>query len=176
MKKSQDIRGIFILNVEMKKERIASLVAIFCNGRATFSGHSVYFNNANLCGEGIVWLSKFVEANSKLQSFCRHHNRIDNMDSVQCLSRSLKSRLLLSHWDLGSSPEILSIILQSDIEYIILENNNIDSFGAVTIAEYLEGNPPIQRIDLEHNRLNDYDAVILISQALKRKGRGTQCV
>ena len=40
-------------------------------------------------------------------------------------------------------------------------------WGAVTIAEYLEGDPPIHRIDLEHNRLNDDDAV-LISQALKR--------
>jgi Ran GTPase-activating protein (RanGAP) involved in mRNA processing and transport len=39
--------------------------------------------------------------------------------------------------------------------------------GAVKIAEYLEDDPPICRIDLDHNRLNDDDAV-LISQALKR--------
>jgi Ran GTPase-activating protein (RanGAP) involved in mRNA processing and transport len=38
--------------------------------------------------------------------------------------------------------------------------------GAVTIAEYLESDPPIDRIDLNHNRLSD-DDVILISQALK---------
>ena len=38
---------------------------------------------------------------------------------------------------------------------------------AVKIAEYLESDPPIDRIDLDHNRLNDDDA-ILISQALKR--------
>jgi hypothetical protein len=44
---------------------------------------------------------------------------------------------------------------------------HIDSLGAVKIAEYLEGDPPIHRIDLDHNRLNDDDA-ILISQALKR--------
>jgi Ran GTPase-activating protein (RanGAP) involved in mRNA processing and transport len=69
--------------------------------------------------------------------------------------------------DLGSSPEILSVILQSDVEYINLDNNNIDSLGAVKIAEYLEGDPPIRRIDLDHNRLNDNDA-ILIAQALKR--------
>jgi hypothetical protein len=43
----------------------------------------------------------------------------------------------------------------------------MDSFGAIKIAEYLEGDPPIRRIDLDHNRLND-DDVILISQALKR--------
>jgi hypothetical protein len=62
---------------------------------------------------------------------------------------------------------MLSVILQSDVEYINLDKNNIDSLGAVKIAEYLESNPPIRRIDLDHNRLNDDDA-ILISQALKR--------
>jgi hypothetical protein len=73
----------------------------------------------------------------------------------------------LSYCDLGSSPEILSVILQSDVKYIDLENNNIDSLGAVKIAEYLESNPPIEVLRLEHNQLNDDDA-ILISQALKR--------
>jgi len=38
--------------------------------------------------------------------------------------------------------------------------------GVVKIAEYLESNKPILRIDLDHNRLNDDDA-ILISQALQ---------
>jgi hypothetical protein len=73
----------------------------------------------------------------------------------------------LQHCELGGNPEILSVILQSDVRYINLDNNNIDSLGAVKIAEYLEGDPPIHRIDLDHNRLNDDDA-ILISQALKR--------
>jgi hypothetical protein len=39
--------------------------------------------------------------------------------------------------------------------------------GAVKIAEYLESDPPIKRLFLYYNRLND-DDVILISQALKR--------
>jgi Ran GTPase-activating protein (RanGAP) involved in mRNA processing and transport len=62
---------------------------------------------------------------------------------------------------------MLSVILQSEVKNIYLGSNNIDSVGSVTIAEYLEGNPPIDRIDLDCNRLNDDDA-ILISQALKR--------
>jgi Leucine-rich repeat (LRR) protein len=94
------------------------------------------------------------------------------MESACCLSRSLKAhtcikRLDISHCDLGSSSEILSVILQSDVKFIFLSNNNIDSLGAVKIAEYLESDPPIQRIVLNCNRLNDDDA-ILISQALKR--------
>ena len=94
------------------------------------------------------------------------------MESARCLSRSMRSHprindLRLTHSDLGSSPEILSVILQSDVKYINLYNNNIDSLGAVKIAEYLGSNPPIEVLSLDHNRLNDDDA-ILISQALKR--------
>jgi hypothetical protein len=167
-----DIDIIQIENVEMKKERLAALVAILISGRAINSSTYIQFNNANLCGEGIVWLSKLVEVSSDLHEFCLHHNRIDNINSAQCLSRSLRSHtciedLIVQHCDLGSSPEMLSVILQSDVKYINLENNNIDSLGAVRIAEYLEGNPPIEEFGLDHNQLNDDDAV-LISQALKR--------
>jgi hypothetical protein len=59
------------------------------------------------------------------------------------------------------------IILQSDVRSINLSNNNIDSLGAVTVAEYLERNPPIEALFLYHNHLNDND-VIFISRALKR--------
>ena len=75
--------------------------------------------------------------------------------------------LTISHCNLGSSPEILSVILLSDVEYINLNNNNIDSLGAVKIAEYLDDDPLLNRLSLDHNRLNDDDA-ILFSQALKR--------
>jgi len=154
----------------MSKERLAALVT-------TLSGQvnkteTILFNNVNLCKEGIISLSKLVDASSQLQTFCLHHNVIDNMDSARCISKSLKSHvcinsLNLTHCDLGSTPEILVIILQSDIKHINLNNNTIDSLGAVTIAEYLEGDPPIERLYLDRNRLNDDDA-ILISQALKR--------
>jgi hypothetical protein len=167
-----DIRGIHIENVEMKKESMDALVDICRSRRATISSTMFNFDNDNVCNEGILSLSKLVEVCSELQEFHLYHNRIDNMDSARCLSRALKShtginRLSLAHCDLGSSPEILSIILQSNIKIIHLDNKNINSLGAVTIAEYLEGDPPIYRIDLDHNCLND-DNALLISQALKR--------
>jgi hypothetical protein len=160
---------IDIENIEMTKEHLSTLVAI---SSATNSSTYLHFDNANLCEEGIISLSKLVDLSSELQCFCLYHNRIDIMDSARCLSRSLNSHtcvteLHLHHCDLGSSPEILLVILQSDVEYITLVNNNIDSLGAVKIAEYLEGDPPIDALSLSHNRLNDDDA-ILISQALKR--------
>jgi len=170
--RASKIKRIYVENVEMKKERLAALVAMFVSGRATNSCTSFYFDNANLCGEGIRSLSELVDVSSKLCNLTFSHNRIDIMDSARCLSRSLRSHtcinyLDLTHCDLGSSPEILLVILQSDVKWINLIDNNIDSVGVVKIAEYLEDNPPIRRIVLDHNRLNDDDA-ILISQALKR--------
>ncbi len=166
------IQKIHIMNVEMRKERLAALVNICHSGKANSSSAYIQFNNANLCAEGIVWLSKLVDVSSEIQTLYLLHNRINNMESACCLARSLKShmcinQLYLHHCDLGSSPEILLVVLQSDVKYINLISNNIDTLGAIKIAEYLEGNPPISHIDLGHNRLNDHDA-ILISQALKR--------
>jgi hypothetical protein len=167
----KDIRVINIENVEMKKERLAALVDIFRRGRANFSIVTIHFDNINLCEEGIISLSELVDVSSELRNLIINHNRIDNMESAQYLSRSLKSHacinyLVLSHCDLGT-PEILLVILQSDVKHINLNNNNIDSLGAVKIAEYLESDPPIKLLSLHHNRLDD-DAVILISQALRR--------
>jgi Ran GTPase-activating protein (RanGAP) involved in mRNA processing and transport len=167
-----EIEGIEIKNIEMKKDRLAALVAIFSSGRANSSSTTFRFINTNLCGEGIIWLSKLVDACSQLQVFYLTHNRIDCMESARCLSRALKSQtrigqLHLAHCVLGSSPEILSVLLQSDVSLIDLNNNNIDSLGAAKIAEYFEGDPPVHRIDLDYNLLNDDDAT-LISQALKR--------
>ena len=166
-----DICAIQIENVEMKKERLAALVAIFRNGSATNLSTYFNFDNANLCEEGIISLSKIVDVSSKLLTVNLHHNRMDNMESARCLSRSLRSQnciteLIFTYRDLGSSPEILLVILQSDVRRINLSNNNIDTLGAVTIAEYLQVDPPIEELSLQFNRLDDDDA-ILISQALK---------
>jgi hypothetical protein len=169
---TEDIKRIYISNVEITSERLAALVAVLLSGRATNSSTFIKFDNTNLCAEGIRSLSKLVEASSMLYRLYLYHNRIDNMDLARCLSRSLKSHtcinhLHLAHCDLGSSPEILSVILQSEVKSIHLSNNNIDSLGAVMIAEYLGSDPPIGNINLDHNQLNDHDAE-LISQALKR--------
>jgi hypothetical protein len=156
----------------MKKERIDALAAVLLIGRATNSRKVVSVSNANLCGESIMSLSKIVEVSSQLQTLFINHNRIENRESALHLSRSLKSHisikhLYLAHCDLGSTPEILLVVLQSDVKYIDLSKNSIDSLGAVKIADYLGADPPIKSINLAHNRLNDDDA-ILISQALTR--------
>jgi hypothetical protein len=95
-----DIRMINIENVELKKECMAALVAILSNGGTTISTGFVKIDNANLCDEGIIWLSKLVDVHVELQSITLYRNRIDNMDSARCLSRSLKSHLasIISLW------------------------------------------------------------------------------
>jgi len=101
----------------MPKEIVVALLSTVCGGRANNSIHSVQFINTNLCGEGIVLLSTLVQSTSELQYFYLHYNRIDNMNSALCLSRSLKlhprMRLDMSHCDLGNDPDTLSVILHS---------------------------------------------------------------
>jgi hypothetical protein len=75
--------------------------------------------------------------------------------------------LAMHHCDLGNNPEILAVILQSDVKHIYLTHNNIDSLGAVKISEYLAGNPPVTCLTLDNNDFDDDDA-LLISQALKK--------
>ena len=68
----------------------------------------IHFDNANLCEEGIVSLSKLVDVSSKLRTLTINHNQIDNMDSVRCLYLSIKSHasienLVITHCDIGSN-------------------------------------------------------------------------
>ena len=163
--------GIYVKMVEMPKLIVAALVSTVCGGRAINSIRIVHFINTNLCGEGIFSLSTLVQSTSELRYFYLRNNQIDDMNSALCLSRAPKlhprMRLDMSHCDLGNDPDILSVILQSDVKEIDLSHNYIDSLGAVKISEYLEGNPPVKLLKLDNNSLNDDDA-ILFSRALKK--------
>ena len=89
-----NICDIQIENVEITKECLAALVAIFRSGRANFSRTYVIFDNANICREGIVCLSKLVDVSSNLQKVCLHHNRIDNLESARSLSQVTEVSLM----------------------------------------------------------------------------------
>jgi hypothetical protein len=65
---------IHIQNVEMSKERLATLVTALSGQVSKIE--TILFNNVNLCEEGIISLSKLVDVSSQLQTFCLHHNRI----------------------------------------------------------------------------------------------------
>jgi hypothetical protein len=100
------------------------------------------------------------------------HIQIDDINVATSHSRALTSLprtiyLHLPYCNLGNNPEILSVILQSEVISIDLSNNNIDSLGVVEIAECIEGNSPTKHLNLSCNNLNDEDAIV-ICWALKR--------
>jgi hypothetical protein len=63
------------------------------------------------------------------------------------------------------------VILQSDVKYINLGNNNIDSLGqgqSPLLIIWRVIDPPIEKLSLNHNRLNNDDDAMRISQVLRR--------
>jgi len=131
----------------------------------------ITFDTTNLNGEGMISLAKLVEQSSELNALDILHNPINDMNVALYMSRTLKchpriKNVDMSYCNLGNNPEILSVILQSDVHRLDLSHNNIDSLGAIKIANYLESNTSMFDLDLRCNRFNDDDAVIL-SQAIK---------
>jgi hypothetical protein len=168
--KAIKITNISIRKIEMKKVIFDQLVRFLRGQTSTLK--FITFNNANLCREDLLSLSTLVEQCPVLHTLELSHIQIDDINVATCLSRSLRSRtrtiyLHLPYCNLGNNPEILSVILQSEVSCINLFNNSIDSLGVVKIAECIEGDLPTEHLDLGNNNLNDEDAVV-ISQALKR--------
>jgi hypothetical protein len=129
------------------------------------------FDNNNLCPESLMSLLTLVENNQEMMTFTIENNRIDDLNVAMSLSNVLKSHtsircIHLNHCNLGNNVDILSLILQSNVESIKLIGNNIDSSGAIRIAEFLKSNTKTNGLDLDFNLLNDDDAVVL-AQALK---------
>jgi len=158
-----------ITNVGMSKEVMNMLLATNIGGKID---RSIKFTNTNLCGEGIISLSKLIQNNPTVNSLQLSHNPITDINAAVTLSKALKPRLLMSNLDLsncnlGNDSNILAAVLQSDVMMMTLDYNNISSPGAVKIAEYLEDNPPVQNLRLNNNNFTDGDAS-LFAQALKK--------
>jgi hypothetical protein len=160
---------LVINGVEMTKETVDLMAEVF--GQMSINSiESINFEAANLCGEGLISLTKLVEQSLELKRLEISHNLINDMNVVITLSRVVRFHprikyLDMSYCNLGNNPEILSVILQSNVKNLDLSHNNIDSLGAIKIAEHIQGNKPIEYLRLHHNNLNDEDA-LLLSQAL----------
>jgi hypothetical protein len=161
---------INIRNVEMTKESIA-LLASSLAGRISDEYLAFTFNNNNLCREGMMSLLAWVENNQQLTGFTLEKNPIDDIHTAMSISNVLKShtsirRVHLNYCNLGNNADILSLILQSNVDDLELKGNNIDSSGVIKVAEFLKSNRKMNGLDLDFNLLNDDDAVVL-AQALK---------
>jgi len=158
-----------ITNVEISKEVMDMLLATNLGGKID---RCIKFTNTNLCGEGIISLSKLIQNNPTVNSLHLNHNPITDINAATTLSKALKPRLLMNNLDLsncnlGNDSNVLAAVLQSDVMMMVLDYNNISSPGAVKIAEYLEDNPPVQNLRLNNNNFTDEDAS-LFAQALKK--------
>ena len=158
-----------ITDVEISKEVMDIILATNIGGKID---RCIKFTNTNLCGEGIISLSKLIQNNPTVNSLHLSHNSITDINAAVTLSKTLKPRLLmsnldLSHCNLGNDANILVAVLQSDVMMMVLDYNNISSSGAVKIAEYLKDNPPVQNLRLNNNNFTDDDATIF-AQALKK--------
>jgi hypothetical protein len=168
--KTTEITLISIRKIEMKKVIFDQLVRFLRGQTSTLK--FITFDQTNLCGDGLLSLITLVEQCPALEMLDLSHFPIDDTKVATCLSRVMRYHpqyihLSLSYCNLGNTPEILSIILQSEVKSISLSNNSIDSLGVVKIAECIEGNSPTEHLNLGNNNLNDEDA-LAISQALKR--------
>jgi hypothetical protein len=159
-----------IINVEMTKETIDMLASSLA-GRISDGYSGFTFDNNNLCPESLMSLSTLVENNQQLTSFTLENNPIHDLHVALSLSNVLKShtgirRIHIKYCNLGNNTVILSLILQSKVKSMELTGNNIDSSGAVKIAEYLKSNSEMYFLFLDDNLFNDDDAVVL-AEALK---------
>jgi hypothetical protein len=168
--KAIKITSIHFTKIEMIKDVVDQFMRSLSGQTSTL--RSITFGHTNLCGEGLLSLSTLVEQCPVLESLELSHIQIDDINVATCLSSALTSLprtiyLQLPYCNIGNNPEILSVILQSEVRYINLSNNSIESLGVVKIAEYIERNLPTQHLYLGNNNLNDEDALV-ISRALKR--------
>jgi hypothetical protein len=168
--KAIKIQNISITKIEMIKDVVDQFIRLL-HGRVS-NLYRITFNHTNLCREGLLSLSTLVEQCPALHTLDISYNKIDDINVATCISRALRSHprildLHLTHCNLGNNPEILSVILQSEVKGISLNKNSIDSLGVVKIAECIGGNSPTRHLYLGKNNLNDDDAVA-ISRALKR--------
>jgi hypothetical protein len=169
-KAATKITNINISKIEMTKDVVDQLVRFLRGQTSTLK--FITFNNTNLCREGLISLSMLVEQCPALEMLDLSHNPIDDMNAANCLLRALRSHprirsLNLTYCNLGNNPEILSVILESEVKDIDFGNNSIDSLGAVGIVECIESNSHTERLYIGKNNLNDEDA-LAISRALKR--------
>jgi len=164
------IKNLSIDSVEMTNENLA-LMSHVCGERSINSIKTIKFVNNNLCADGMISLAKLVEQSVDLDTFIMVQNPMNDINAALSLSGVLKlhpsiRNVDMSDCNLGKDPEILSVILQSDVESLEIADNNINSLGAIKIAEYIESNTSMMCLRLYGNLLNDDDAVI-ISRALQ---------
>ena len=125
----------------------------------------------NVGSDALSFAEGIIQSNPHLKRFGWRNNRIESVDDMRRLCKSIKkSHSLFNFISLtqafdGNNLEMMQTILDSSrhLEILGLYSNGIGSVGAPLIANFLTSNPPLEVLSLEDNVLNDADATLLVN-------------
>ena len=133
-------------------------------------------NNSFVNGrEGIGFAVEVMKSNRMMKGFHWYGNAINSMEDAQRLIEAIIRHPSLNRISLDSFAEdingydVLCSLLAGDKNFteIDFERNYIRTGGDTAISDYLATNPPLKKLFLASNHLNDEDAR-LVARALKR--------
>ena len=126
--------------------------------------------------DGIEFAVEVLESNETIEVFYWTSNTINSMEDVQYLIDAIINHPSIDKIRLGdcfqrdgiNGYDILRSLLTRDKNFTAIDfgNNYIRTGGGTEIPDYLATNPPLKKLYLNHNNLNDEDAA-LIAHALK---------
>ena len=126
--------------------------------------------------EGIEFAIEIIQSNEKLEEFGWVDNPIDSMGDANHLVEAIISHPIMDSVHLHNcfggnvgAYNTLCSLLSSNKSFatIAFESNNIRAGGRTEIPDFLATNPPLEKLQLASNHLDDNDAK-LIARALKR--------
>ena len=133
-------------------------------------------NNSFVNGrDGIEFAVDVMESNKTIEDFCWSSNAINSMEDARYLVEAVNSHPAINTVRLENcfgndinGYDILCSLLAGDknFTYIDLDNNNIRTGGSTEISDLIARNPPLKKLFVTNNNLNDED-VRLMSRALK---------
>ena len=141
--------------------------------RNEFVNEHSYFVNTR---KGIDFAVDIIGDNPKLERFYWLNNDIDRMEDARYLVDAIISHPRVQHIRLdncfgddinGYDAFRCLFTCGKSFSHIALEGNEIRTGGSTEISDYLATNPPLKKLYLAGNHLDDDDA-ILIARALKR--------
>jgi len=172
---SKDISTIFSINAVQFESSVMELLAPALAGKfiGTISFKDIVYDEDKVrqgiefavkCIKSIKRLTEFKWTNNPIGSVqdalylvdaVINHSSIDSFHLVNCLG-GINGYNLLCHL-LASRKSCKEIVFESDL---------IRTGGDTTIPDYIATNPPLEKLGLRNNGLNDNDA-ILIARALR---------
>ena len=145
-------------------------------GKAILKSFALVRNEFVNAREGIDFAVKLVEDNPNLEQFDWVNNEIETIEDACYLVDAVISHPHINKVCLDNcfgedinGYGILRSLVTSDKRFLSIDlgGNNIRTGGGTAIPDYIASNPPLKRLILTGNRLDDDDA-ILIARALKQ--------